>query len=148
MFFLHVGSKALFGSSTSSTWNACGLATVQRKKEGAKAELDAVNEYLEGLTKKCDYKVESYEERKGNKLARHTTFLMVQAVASLPGMLELIEFAFVTNRKPSERSCARQSIAMASRLSLTQRTSALTRFPMSTKRARLLAELSGLYFAH
>ena len=96
------------------------IAEVTTDCRCVKAELDAVNEYLEGLNKKCAYKVESYEERKANKLARHTTFLMVQAVASLPGILELIESDFTTIRKPSERSCSRQSIAMASRLSLTQ----------------------------
>ena len=63
---------------------------LQRKKERVKAELDAVNEYLEGLNKKCDYKVECYEERKANKLARHTTFLMAQAVAHCLHELKVI----------------------------------------------------------
>ena len=40
------------------------IAEVTTHHHGVKAELDAVNEYLEGLNKKCAYKVKSYEERK------------------------------------------------------------------------------------
>merc|ERR1712032_376789 len=38
-------------------------------REGAQTELDAVNEYLVGLNKKCTYKVESYAERKARRAA-------------------------------------------------------------------------------
>merc|ERR1719261_1794689 len=37
--------------------------------EGVKSELDAVNEYLASLDKKCTYKVESYAERKARREA-------------------------------------------------------------------------------
>jgi len=37
--------------------------------EGVKAELDAVNDYLDSLDKKCTYKVESYAERKARREA-------------------------------------------------------------------------------
>merc|ERR1712222_274148 len=37
--------------------------------EGVKSELDAVNEYLASLDKKCTYKVESYAERKARRAA-------------------------------------------------------------------------------
>lgn len=36
-------------------------------REGVQAELDAVNEYLVGLNKKCTYKVESYADRKARR---------------------------------------------------------------------------------
>merc|ERR1712137_1110287 len=37
--------------------------------EGVKSELDAVNEYLASLDKKCTYKVESYADRKARREA-------------------------------------------------------------------------------
>jgi len=48
------------------------IAEVTTDRDGVKAELDAVNEYLEGLNKKCTYKVESYEERKARREAEIT----------------------------------------------------------------------------
>merc|ERR1719281_1446912 len=38
-------------------------------RDGVKTELDAVNEYLASLDKKCTYKVESYAERKARREA-------------------------------------------------------------------------------
>merc|ERR1711907_298128 len=38
-------------------------------RDSVQSELDAVNEYLESLEKKCTYKVESYEERKARREA-------------------------------------------------------------------------------
>jgi len=38
-------------------------------REGVESELDAVNDYLASLEKKCTYKVESYEERKARREA-------------------------------------------------------------------------------
>merc|ERR1719409_2680836 len=38
-------------------------------REGVESELEAVNEYLASLDKKCTYKVESYEERKARREA-------------------------------------------------------------------------------
>ena len=49
------------------------IAEVTTHHHGVKAELDAMNEYLEGLNKKCTYTVESYEERK----ARHEELIAV-----------------------------------------------------------------------
>merc|ERR1719361_1075163 len=37
--------------------------------DGVKTELDAVNDYLSSLDKKCTYKVESYAERKARREA-------------------------------------------------------------------------------
>jgi len=46
------------------------------------SELDATLEYLEGLNKKCTYKVESYAERKARREAE---------VAGLKEALEILE---------------------------------------------------------
>merc|ERR1719207_409123 len=50
------------------TKEAAGLdkkaAELSSDRDGVKSELDAVNEYLASLDKKCTYKVESYAERK------------------------------------------------------------------------------------
>lgn len=45
------------------------VAELTTDREGVEAELDAVNEYLDSLDKKCTYKVESYEERKARREA-------------------------------------------------------------------------------
>merc|ERR1719468_292353 len=45
------------------------VAELTTDREGVEAELDAVNEYLDSLDKKCTYKVESYEERKSRREA-------------------------------------------------------------------------------
>lgn len=45
------------------------MAELTTDREGVEAELDAVNEYLDSLDKKCTYKVESYEERKARREA-------------------------------------------------------------------------------
>merc|ERR1719197_1986497 len=55
------------------TKEAAGLdkkaAELSTDIEGVKSELDAVNEYLASLDKKCTYKVESYAERKARREA-------------------------------------------------------------------------------
>merc|ERR1719156_473146 len=55
------------------TKEAAGLdkkaAELSTDVEGVKSELDAVNEYLASLDKKCTYKVESYAERKARREA-------------------------------------------------------------------------------
>merc|ERR1712032_1095375 len=55
------------------TKEAAGLdkkaAELSTDIEGVKSELDAVNEYLASLDKKCTYKVESYAERKARRQA-------------------------------------------------------------------------------
>jgi len=45
------------------------IAELSTDREGVEAELEAVNEYLDSLEKKCTYKVESYEERKSRREA-------------------------------------------------------------------------------
>jgi len=45
------------------------VAELTSDREGVEAELEAVNEYLDSLDKKCTYKVESYEERKARREA-------------------------------------------------------------------------------
>merc|ERR1719361_301717 len=45
------------------------VAELTTDREGVEAELEAVNEYLDSLDKKCTYKVESYEERKARREA-------------------------------------------------------------------------------
>jgi chromosome segregation ATPase len=55
------------------TKEAAGLdkkaAELSTDVEGVKSELDAVNEYLASLEKKCTYKVESYADRKARREA-------------------------------------------------------------------------------
>merc|ERR1719408_283153 len=55
------------------TKEAAGLdkavAELTADREGVESELDAVNDYLASLDKKCTYKVESYEERKARREA-------------------------------------------------------------------------------
>merc|ERR1719272_1391149 len=55
------------------TKEAAGLdkkaAELSTDIEGVKSELDAVNEYLASLDKKCTYKVESYADRKARREA-------------------------------------------------------------------------------
>jgi len=55
------------------TKEAAGLdkavAELTADREGVESELDAVNDYLASLEKKCTYKVESYEERKARREA-------------------------------------------------------------------------------
>merc|ERR1712176_429707 len=55
------------------TKEAAGLdkkaAELNTDIEGVKSELDAVNEYLASLDKKCTYKVESYADRKARREA-------------------------------------------------------------------------------
>jgi chromosome segregation ATPase len=48
------------------------VAELSTDLEGVQAELEAVNEYLASLEKKCTYKVESYEERKARREAEIT----------------------------------------------------------------------------
>merc|ERR1711957_146796 len=48
------------------------VAELSTDLEGVQAELDAVNEYLASLEKKCTYKVESYAERKSRREAEIT----------------------------------------------------------------------------
>jgi len=48
------------------------VAELSTDLEGVEAELEAVNEYLASLNKKCTYKVESYEERKARREAEIT----------------------------------------------------------------------------
>jgi len=45
------------------------VAELTADREGVESELDAVNDYLASLEKKCTYKVESYEERKARREA-------------------------------------------------------------------------------
>jgi len=45
------------------------VAELSTDREGVDAELQAVNEYLASLEKKCTYKVESYAERKARRVA-------------------------------------------------------------------------------
>jgi chromosome segregation ATPase len=45
------------------------IAQLTTDKDGVSEELDALNEYLKGLDKKCIYKVESYAERKARREA-------------------------------------------------------------------------------
>jgi len=58
------------------TKEAAGLdkkaAELSSDIEGVKSELDAVNEYLASLDKKCTYKVESYADRKARREAEIT----------------------------------------------------------------------------
>jgi chromosome segregation ATPase len=55
------------------TKEAAGLdkkaAELSSDRDGVKSELDAVNDYLASLDKKCTYKVESYAERKARREA-------------------------------------------------------------------------------
>jgi len=48
------------------------VAELSTDLEGVQAELEAVNEYLASLEKKCTYKVESYAERKSRREAEIT----------------------------------------------------------------------------
>ena len=43
------------------------IAEVTTDGGDVEAELDAVNGYLEGLNKKCTYRIENYEERKARR---------------------------------------------------------------------------------
>jgi chromosome segregation ATPase len=43
------------------------VSELSSDRDSVQSELDAVNEYLESLEKKCTYKVESYEERKARR---------------------------------------------------------------------------------
>merc|ERR1712048_1441899 len=45
------------------------IAELSADREGIQEELDAVNEYLDSLDKKCTYKVETYAERKARREA-------------------------------------------------------------------------------
>merc|ERR1719152_671491 len=45
------------------------VSELSSDRDSVQSELDAVNEYLESLEKKCTYKVESYEERKARREA-------------------------------------------------------------------------------
>jgi chromosome segregation ATPase len=45
------------------------VSELSSDRDSVQSELDAVNEYLESLDKKCTYKVESYEERKARREA-------------------------------------------------------------------------------
>jgi chromosome segregation ATPase len=45
------------------------VSELSSDRDSVQSELDAVNEYLESLEKKCTYKVESYEERKSRREA-------------------------------------------------------------------------------
>jgi len=45
------------------------VSELSSDRDSIQSELDAVNEYLESLEKKCTYKVESYEERKARREA-------------------------------------------------------------------------------
>jgi len=45
------------------------VSELSSDRDSVQSELDAVNEYLESLNKKCTYKVESYEERKARREA-------------------------------------------------------------------------------
>merc|ERR1719245_684204 len=44
-------------------------AELSSDRDGVKSELDAVNDYLGSLDKKCTYQVESYAERKARREA-------------------------------------------------------------------------------
>jgi len=48
------------------------VAELSTDREGVQAELEAVNEYLDSLDKKCTYKVESYADRKARREAEVT----------------------------------------------------------------------------
>merc|ERR1719162_342225 len=60
-------------NAVDKTTEAAGLdkkaAELSTDIEGVKSELDAVNEYLASLDKKCTYKVESYADRKARREA-------------------------------------------------------------------------------
>jgi hypothetical protein len=58
------------------------IGDVTKDRDGVQDELDAVNEALEALDKKCTYKVESYEERKARREAE---------IGGLKEALEIIE---------------------------------------------------------
>merc|ERR1719263_355608 len=58
------------------------IGDVTKDRDGVQEELDAVNEALEALDKKCTYKVESYEERKARREAE---------IGGLKEALEIIE---------------------------------------------------------
>merc|ERR1719152_480796 len=45
------------------------IGELTSERSGVEDELNAVNEYLESLDKKCTYKVESYAERKARRQA-------------------------------------------------------------------------------
>merc|ERR1719183_2707286 len=68
------------------TKEAAGLdkaaSDLNTDREGVQSELDAVNEYLAGLAKKCTYKVESYAERKARRESE---------IAGLKEALEVLE---------------------------------------------------------
>jgi len=68
------------------TKEAAGLdkkaAELSTDIDGVKSELDAVNDYLASLDKKCTYKVESYAERKARREAE---------IAGLKSALDILE---------------------------------------------------------
>merc|ERR1712139_275179 len=43
------------------------VSELSSDRDSVQSELDAVNDYLASLEKKCTYKVESYEERKARR---------------------------------------------------------------------------------
>lgn len=86
------------------TKEAAGLdkkaAELSTDIDGVKTELDAVNDYLASLDKKCTYKVESYAERKARREAE---------IAGLKSALDILENETAFMQTASLRGVRRHS---------------------------------------